>query len=371
MKVIIAGGGTAGHINPGIAIAKKIQKEHPKAEILFVGTHRGLERNLVPKEGFHIEMITVSGFRRKLSMDTFKSVKELFQGLYQANQIIRKFRPDLVIGTGGYVCGPVVFQAAMMNIPTMLHEQNVYPSVTNRILSRFVRKIAISFEECTKYFTSKVKDKLILTGNPIRPQIFETTKKQGLLNLGFVEDKPVILVFGGSQGAEKINEAVIAMIEKIVDSPKVQILFSVGQANYDRIMETFKHKKVYLPKEIKVVPYIYNMNDALAAADLAIVRAGALTIAELTALGIPSIMIPLPSATNNHQYHNAKVLEKQGAALLIEQKHLSGQILYDKVMHLVKDRSALEKMGINSKCIGITNADKKIYEVIEQVLSTE
>lgn len=367
MRIMIAGGGTAGHINPGIAIAKKIKKEHPNADILFIGTQRGLEQHLVPKEGFHIELITVRGFQRKLSMDTFKTIRDLFQGLSEARKIIKDFKPDLVIGTGGYVCGPVVFQAALMGIATMIHEQNAYPSVTNRILARFVKKIAISFEESKSFFSNQ--NKIVMTGNPIRPEILQTNKEKSIKNLGFTNEYPILLVFGGSQGAAKINEVMIEMLERINKKGDLQVLFAPGPKNYDEVIEQIKKREVTLTEKIKVVPYIYNMNEALAAADIAVVRAGAITIAEVTALGIPSIMIPLPTATNNHQFHNAKALEIKNACRVIEQRTLTSALLYDTIYKLIHNPKQLDEMGICSKLFGITDADEKIYSIVKEILN--
>ncbi|NLL05014.1 MAG: undecaprenyldiphospho-muramoylpentapeptide beta-N-acetylglucosaminyltransferase [Clostridiaceae bacterium] len=365
MKVLISGGGTAGHINPGIAIAKYIKSKNPDCEILFVGTKRGLETTLVPRENFELKTIKVKGFKRKLSKDTLVSVKELFQGIHEARVIIKEFKPNLVIGTGGYVCGPVVFNAARMKIPTLIHEQNAFPGVTNKLLSRFVDKVAISFKESEKFF--KDKKKIVFTGNPIRGEMLNIDRKAAKEKLGIEKDKSLVVIFGGSRGAETINNTVSELISQHRDEDKFHLLFATGEAQYDNIKSKLGSIN---SKYIKVVPYIYNMGDVMAAADLVVGRAGAITLSELTALGVPSILIPSPYVTANHQEYNARALETQEAAIVILEKNLNHKILYDRINTLLKDANTLEKMAQNSKNMGITNASEKIYDIIDELIKT-
>lgn len=365
MKVLVSGGGTAGHINPGIAIAKYIKSKNPNCEILFIGTQKGLETKLVPRENFELKLIKVRGFKRKLSTDTLVAVKELFQGLHEARSIIKEFKPDIVIGTGGYVCGPVVFNAARMKIPTLIHEQNAFPGVTNKLLSRFVDKVAISFEESEKFF--KNGKKVVFTGNPIRSELLNTDRKAAREKLGIEKDKPFVVIFGGSRGAEPINKTVSELISLHKDERKFYLLFATGEAQYDKIMKRLGNLN---SKYIKVVPYIYNMAEVMAASDLVVSRAGAITLSELTALGVPSILIPSPYVTANHQEYNARALEKQGAGIVILEKNLNHNILYEQISDLLKDRDKLGEMAANSKKMGITNASEKIYDIIEELLNT-
>ncbi len=364
MKFLIAGGGTAGHINPGIAIAKYIKEKQPDAEIIFVGTERGLEKRLVPREGFELKFIKVRGFRRKLSFDTLVALKELLDGISQAGAVIKEFKPDIVIGTGGYVCGPVLFVAARKKIPTLVHEQNAFPGITNRILSRFVDTVAISFKESEKFFSAAKK--LVLTGNPIRREMLKIDRKAAREKLGIKEHTPVIVAFGGSRGAEKINQALVEMIRDYLKEVDCKVIFATGESQFDKInmqLEGISNKAA------EVVPYIYDMASVMASADLVVCRAGAITIGELTALGVPSIMIPSPYVTANHQEHNARALEKQGAAKVILEKDLSGKLVYQEMISLIRDERRLREMAANAKRVGVRDAIEKIYEIIVKLTS--
>ncbi|MCR4434563.1 MAG: undecaprenyldiphospho-muramoylpentapeptide beta-N-acetylglucosaminyltransferase [Clostridiales bacterium] len=363
MKVVIAGGGTAGHINPGLAIAKFITQKNPRAQIIFVGTENGLETRLVPREGFELRLIKVRGFKRKLSFDTLRTVKELFRGMLEARRVLKEFKPDIVIGTGGYVCGPVLMNAAMMKIPTLIHEQNAFPGITNRILSKFVDAVAISFKESKKYF--KTGEKLFLTGNPIRSEMLDMDRVSARQKLGIAQESNLVVIFGGSRGAEKMNETVCEMALKYYRESDCQILFATGEAQYDEVRNKLKGLNY---SSFNVVPYIYNMAEAMASADLMVCRAGAITISELTALGIPSVIIPSPNVTANHQEYNARALEEQGAAVVILEKDLNGSILYQQITDLLKDREQLAKMARNAKKAGITNASEKIYSKMQELL---
>ncbi|MDQ2086878.1 undecaprenyldiphospho-muramoylpentapeptide beta-N-acetylglucosaminyltransferase [Herbivorax sp. ANBcel31] len=363
MRVLISGGGTAGHINPAISIAKHIVKKNSDAEILFIGTEKGLESKLIPRENFHMESIKVRGFKRKLSLDTFVTVKELFQGLMEARKIIKDYKPDVVIGTGGYVCGPVVFNAARMNIPTLIHEQNAFPGATNRILARFVDKVAISFKESETYF--KKREKVVFTGNPLRGEMLEVNRDKARHKLKIKKEEFFVVVFGGSRGAEKINKEVSELIQKHGKEIGFKLLFATGDVQYKKIYEDLKE---YQSENINVVPYIYDMSNVMAAADLVVSRAGAITISELTALNVPSILIPSPYVTANHQEHNARALEEGGAAIVILEKDVTSDILYNQIMSLAQDKNCLKKMSSNAGKIAITDAIDKIYLMIRELV---
>lgn len=365
MKVLIAGGGTGGHINPGIAIAKQILKDYPSADIRFAGTDRGLETKLVPREGFKLELITVRGFKRKLSIDTFRSVRDLFRGLAQARKLIKGFKPDIVIGTGGYVCGPVLFSASRMKIPTLIHEQNAFPGVTNRILARFVNKVAISFEESRQYFSNPAK--LVCTGNPVRAEVLNTKKDGAKAKVGVKPDKPLVVITGGSLGAPRINETIVEILKKYYKGDEFSLIFSTGNRQFDDIKENLKGLKLPLAQ---VTPYIYDAASVYAAADIMICRSGAITCSELTAIGLPAIMIPSPNVTANHQEHNARSLEKNGAAIVILEKDLNAETLYNQIVELFKDKVILEKMSVSAKKIGITDAAEKLGSMAKELIST-
>ncbi|KNF09921.1 UDP-N-acetylglucosamine transferase MurG [Gottschalkia purinilytica] len=367
MKVLITGGGTGGHIYPALAIAKKIKEEYKNAEILYVGTERGLESELVPKEGLKFKTIRVKGFSRKLSKDTVKSIKELFLGLNDAKKVIKEFKPDIVIGTGGYVCGPVVLLASLKKIPTLIHEQNAFPGVTNKILSKFVSKVAGSFEECKKYF--KKSEKVIITGNPIRKDILTIDKEKAYQDLKVDQNKPFILCFGGSGGQKKLNDAMLRFIIDNHDNDDIQVLHVTGKRFHESFMKELKSNGIdELSSNINVVPYFFEMPKALAIADLAITSGGAITIAEVTAVGVPTILIPKAYTAENHQEYNAKALEKAGASIVILEKDLTDNKLTKTIKEVLDDKEKLSNMAYNSKKIGIIDASERIVNIIKELV---
>lgn len=367
MRFLITGGGTGGHISPALAIAKKIREEHPKAKILYVGTHNSMESELVPREGFDFKGIRVKGFQRKLSIDTAKSVKELFLGLNDARKVIKEFSPNAVIGTGGYVCGPVVFMASLKNIPTLIHEQNALPGATNRILSKFVDKIAASFKESYKYFNNT--DKVVLTGNPVKIDFFRVNKEEAYKELNIDKNKNFVISLGGSGGQKSLNDSVLGIIEKNITNRSIQILHITGKRHYDSFMKQLKSRGINrLPENIKVLPYFYEMPKGLSLADLVITSAGAITLAEVTAIGVPSIIIPKGYTTGNHQEYNARAIEKAGAGIMILDSEVTGDKLNDEMQSLLKDKPRLDKMAINSKKLGNRDATDKIYKIIKELI---
>lgn len=362
MRYLITGGGTGGHVNPGLAIAYEIQKRDPDAKILFVGTERGLESKLVPRAGFNIEYIDVRGFRRKLSLDTVKTVYRLLVSFGRINKILRSFKPDVVIGTGGYVCGPVVFRAALKKIPTLIHEQNAYPGVTNKILSRFVDTVAISFEESRPKFNGK--NKIVMTGNPVRSELFTYNRDAAREKLGILNKKPLVVIFGGSLGAETLNQCVVNMLNASKGNLNFNLIYGTGMKHFDRVMSGIT---VDLPPEFRVEPYLYNMDEVLAAADMVVSRSGAITLGELGALGIPSILIPSPYVAENHQEHNARAFERRGAAVVILESQLDHEILLGQIQVLIQNRDLRLKMANDAKKLGIRDAAESIYGLILEI----
>lgn len=366
-KFILAGGGTGGHIYPAIAIASGLKRDFPDADIVFVGTDRGLERDLVPKAGFDLKKIRVKGFKRELSLNTLSSIKEMFLGGIDSIRILRQIKPDLVIGTGGYVAGPVVFFASIMGIPTIIHEQNVRPGITNRFLSNFADKVAISFQDSVKYFP---KNKTVLTGNPVRAEIASGDRARALKKYGLVSNIPVVLCFGGSQGAARLNEAMVYVIEKVMQTKMFQVIMVTGQRHYMNINQLLENKGIYTNDSgnIKLRPYIYDMQDAYAAADLVIARAGAITISEITMCGKPAILVPFPNAAGHHQYYNALFLVKNGAALIIEDKDLTGEYLLKTIEGIIGDKEKLSRMAAASRKLSKPDALEKILTVIKKLI---
>lgn len=364
MRVLLSGGGTGGHVYPAIAIANKIKEEHPEAEILFVGTQKGIESEIVPKYGYKLETVTVQGFKRKIDLDNVKRVFKLFKGLEQSRRIVKKFKPDVVIGTGGYVSGPVLFNSAISKVPTVVHEQNSFPGVTNKILSKMVTRVLTSFEDSHKRFPEESRSKLTLTGNPVRKEILNARKSIARRHLGISEDKKMVLCYGGSGGSEDINKAMKLVIENMVKDD-VAFIFATGKYYYEEFSSEIDN--LNLKPYQKVVPYLEDMANALAASDLVIGSAGAISLAEITALGKPSIIIPKAYTAENHQEYNAKSIENQGAGIAILEKDLTPQKLNETVFTLLGDKEKLIDMANSSKNIGKPEAIEIIYDEILKI----
>lgn len=364
MRIIISGGGTGGHIYPAVTIAKTIAGMVQPCEILFVGTAEGMEADIVPKEGFNFAAVEARGFQRRLSLDTIRTVIKTLAGLGQSVKLLRSFRPDIVIGTGGYVCGPVLFTASLMGIPCLIQEQNVIPGITNRILARFVRKIAVGYPEAARFF-GKQADKVIATGNPIRPDVVSVSRQEGIKALELADNKLTLLVVGGSRGARTINTAMLDVYRHFAGRGDIQILHVTGQSEYNNIVDAVQRSGINIEKtgNIKIKPYLYDMPQALAAADVAVFRAGALGLAELTARGLPAILVPYPYAAENHQEFNARVLENHGAAVVIRDAELSGPRLVEAINELLSDRQRLDNMAQASKSLGRPEAARTIAQI--------
>jgi UDP-N-acetylglucosamine--N-acetylmuramyl-(pentapeptide) pyrophosphoryl-undecaprenol N-acetylglucosamine transferase len=363
MRIIMSGGGTGGHIYPAITIIKAIQKQVKSCEVLFIGTQHGLESDIIPKEGFDFRTIDVRGFERRLSVQNLQTIIKTIGSVWQSRQIISQFKPDIVIGTGGYVCGPVLLAASMMGIPTMIQEQNVIPGITNKILARFVDKIAVGYAEAIQYFTNQ--DKVFTSGNPIRSEVLTATREEGLRALDLDPEKRTILISGGSRGARSINEAMLKVHQQFAGRKDIQLLHITGQSEYNGIVGNLKQSCIDITKagNIIIKPYLYNMPQALAVADIAVFRAGAIGLAELTARGIPSILIPYPYAAENHQEFNARVMEKQGAAVVIRDVELDGYKLIEVIDRLIQSPQTLTGMATASKEIGCPEAAESIAKM--------
>ncbi|RHA11151.1 undecaprenyldiphospho-muramoylpentapeptide beta-N-acetylglucosaminyltransferase [Megasphaera sp. AM44-1BH] len=361
-RVIISGGGTGGHIYPAITIARAIADIEP-TEFLYVGSKIGLENTLIPNEGIPFVTIDVRGLERKISFRNLVTLGKTAGSLLRAEQIIHKFKPDVVIGTGGFVCGPVLLAASLSGIPTLVQEQNVIPGVTNTILSRFVKCVALGYEEAADRF--KRKDILVYTGNPVRKDILTGTRDHGRALLGLDPDKFTLLVAGGSRGARSINNAMIEVHRYFRDSRDIQILHVTGDHEYDRVvgqLEGIDGKGRY-GEGSHIIPYLHHMPEALAAADLAVYRAGAVGLAELTVRGLPAILIPYPYAAEDHQRYNAQALVMCGAAKMILDKMLTGRELLEEIVHLKNDPEALKRMARASKSKGRPQAAHDIAEL--------
>ncbi|MCG7407796.1 undecaprenyldiphospho-muramoylpentapeptide beta-N-acetylglucosaminyltransferase [Paenibacillus sp. ACRRX] len=365
MRVVLSGGGTGGHIYPALAIARECEKHYPSCAFLYIGTERGLESKLVREEGIPFESIEITGFRRKLSVENVKTVLRFLKGVSRAKQLLRDFKPDVVIGTGGYVCGPVVYAAAKLGIPTIIHEQNVIPGLTNKFLSRYVNTVAVSFAESTPYFT-KAKH-VLFSGNPRATAVVEANRERGFASLGLPQDSPIVLVVGGSRGAKAINDAMVRMVPMLKRLPNVHFVYVTGQHYYEHTRKEVLKSSDGVRNHLHVLPYISNMPEVLAATTLAISRAGASSLAELTALGIPSILIPSPNVTNNHQEANARSLEQAGAAVMMTEKQLTAELLFGQIEQLLKNDGHRETMRDRSRALGQPDAAMRVVSEIERL----
>lgn len=365
MRVIMTGGGTGGHIYPAIAIADEIRRRDPEAEILFVGAERGLEKNLVPANGYDIRLIPVQGFDRKHLLRNVKTVKVLRDANKEAKKVMAEFRPDFVVGTGGYASAPVVANAYKLGIPSYIHEQNAFPGVTNKMGEKHATKMFLGFEEAGQYFKSP--EKHVVTGNPVRAAFLEADREEARRKLGFEDGDFVILAFGGSQGAGRINKAMMAVIGEFNEKENVKICLATGRNYYHAVTEELKETGVHIGDNIRILEYIDNMPDYVNAADLVVSRSGALTVAEVTVCGRPAIFIPFPAATGNHQYFNARAVAEKGGAEVIEEKDLTNEMLIEAISKLMKNPEGLADMAEKSRSCATADAVGTICDSIEEL----
>ncbi len=342
MRVVLSGGGTGGHINPAISIADEIKRRFPDAEISFIGTQKGMESRLIPRAGYAIDYVKVQGFKRSLSPKNFVAAYRAVSSVLEAKRILKRIKPDIVIGTGGYASWPAVNAAHKLGIPTLIHEQNAFPGVTTRKLSKFVDTVCVSFIESQKFFDEAVQHKIILTGNPITVQ--EIGYDEARNKLGLTDNDVSVLSFGGSLGALMVNKYVLEAMQSYTGPAGIKHTHAAGQGNYDEVKADAEDKKLGGFSNLQILDYIYDMPVRMEAADVVICRAGAITLAELAYRKKAAILIPSPNVTDNHQYKNAKVLSDAGAAILLEEKDLSGQTLIAKLRLLCEDRGERQKM---------------------------
>lgn len=368
-RILIATGGTGGHINPALGTAGYIKEKNPDAEIVFVGTADKMESRLVPQAGYKLKTIEISGFWRSFSLEAIKhnigTVIKLLKSSSRVKKIIKDFKPDLVIGFGGYVSGPVLRMAAKMGIPTAIHEQNAFPGVTNKALAGKVDRVMLTAVQAEKYIKSK--NPCVITGLPIRGDILKGDRDFARAELG-IGDKPLILSMGGSLGARPVNDAVMGLILNKYKDNDCVFLHATGK-NSEDFKSELEEKGVDLKKNphVRIVEYI-DIPKCLPAADLVIGRSGASTLSELQALGKPSILIPSPYVTENHQYHNAMALVENGAALILEEKNLTPDSLTEKVNELIADRNKLEQIGKCAKEMAVLDATARIYDTLCEIV---
>jgi UDP-N-acetylglucosamine--N-acetylmuramyl-(pentapeptide) pyrophosphoryl-undecaprenol N-acetylglucosamine transferase len=355
LRIIIAGGGTGGHLYPGIAVAREIRARHPDAVITFTGTARGIEARAVPHEGFELDMIRSRGLKGKSFADTVRGALVIGPGMADAWRIVSARRPHAVVGVGGYSSGPVVAVAALRGVPTMLLEQNAVPGLTNRLLARLVRAAAVTFDTTRRFFGAKA----FVSGNPVRPEFLEANWTRETAGDDGQASGVRVLVFGGSQGAHAINLAMVEAAQELAARvPALHIVHQTGERDVDRVREAYRSAGL----QADVEPFFYDMGRRLRSADLVVCRAGATTIAELTASGKPAILIPLPTAADDHQRSNAEALVSAGAADLLLQRDVSGRALAQHIGALAGDAGRRIGMGAAARSLARPDAARVIVD---------
>lgn len=371
-RVIFTCGGTAGHVNPAIALAQRMQREDPEVEVLFVGAERGLEKDLVPKAGYAFKTVRISSFHRSLKPKEIKhnlvSVVNLIRSPREARAILREFQPDVVIGTGGYASFPMVKAAAKAGIPTAVHESNAVPGLTTELLEPFADVIMVGFESCRKHY--KHPEKIMVTGTPVRGDFFALTKQQAKEKLGVADGRPLVVSFWGSLGASGMNRQMADMLALEATKEPFHHIHGAGKSGYPTMCRMLAEKGVDLTKHpsLQLREYIYDMDLVMRAADLVISRAGASTIGELTALGVPALMVPSPYVANNHQEKNARALEEAGGAAVLLEGECTPQRLFQTTCAILKDEQRLRDMEQAMASLGIRDATERIYEVIKNIV---
>ncbi|ERJ12836.1 undecaprenyldiphospho-muramoylpentapeptide beta-N-acetylglucosaminyltransferase [Haloplasma contractile] len=361
MRIMISGGGTGGHIYPALALVQELKNRYDDIEILYIGKEGSLEEELTSKEDISFKSLKIRGFYRRVTLQNFITVYEFVKAVFKAKKMIVSFKPDLIIGTGGYVSAPVLYAGSKRKIPTIIHEQNSIPGLTNKFLSRYVTKIAISFESSKPHFKA---DRVVLTGNP-RAQIVKDrpyTKKE---ELGFDRNKKLIIFVCGSLGAKYVNDSIIKTIPTLIDHKDYEVLYITGKGHYDSVV---KELSAYISnKRLHIKSFVYNLPDLYKVSSLIVCRAGATTLSEITAIGIPAILIPSPYVTANHQELNASDLVNNKAAMMITEPDLNSERLLVSINQLLEDTETLNKYRINSKKIGIPDSLDRFIALIESI----
>ena len=365
MRVLFTCGGTAGHINPALGVAGRIRELIPDAEILFVGAEGKMETELVPREGYALKTIRIEGFMRGLKpkdiAQNVRTIDLLRRAVADSRRIIRGFRPDVAVGTGGYVCYPVLRAASSLGVPTAVHESNAVPGLTTKLLERRVDRIMVGLEESRAAYTDP--SKVELTGTPVRVDFFHTDRSRARRELGLPEDEPIVLASFGSLGAGYMNDRMAEFIRLMGGKPAFRLIYGTGKRYYDAVRAELGAAAVRSGK-VDVREYIYDMPKVMAAADVIICRAGASTIGELTYLGKPAVIVPSPNVVNHHQEKNARVLADAGAAKTLREGEFTGRELYDAVTAMLGDPEGLQRMHECSERMGVKNATDRITSIV-------
>ncbi len=356
-RVIIAGGGTGGHLFPGIAVAEEFKNRRLDVDVLFMGTERGIEAKVLPRERYNVKLIKADGFVRASLKRKIRGLLRFVISLFETYFFLKKMRPDVMIGTGGYVSFLPVMVSRWMSVPTVILEQNTLPGLSNRILSRIVKRICVTYEGSMPYFP---KNKTFLTGNPVRERILRGNKQAGIKLFSLREGMFTVFIFGGSSGAKSINHAAIEALEHLLGIQKeIQFLHQTGEADYEFVRKSYRSYGY----SGTVTPFIFQMPEAYAVADLIVSRAGATTLAEITAIGVPSILIPYPYAASSHQEMNALRLSQSGAAVMLRENELSGKTLAEGIGEIFFNKELRDKMKRECKSLGKTSAAKRVVDI--------
>ncbi len=364
MKIIVTGGGTGGHIYPALALAGGFRSALPDVELLYVGAKDGMEKELASRAGYDFEGVDVAPLARSSWANLKKGIRINRQGLQEAKRIMRRFQPDLVCGTGGYVCGPVVLAAHRLHIPTMIHEQNAVPGIANKSLSLFCDLICLTFPQAASHLAHKKRQ--ILTGLPVRQEILTVTKAQGVAAYQLQPEKKTLLVTGGSQGARKLNQTMAPLWRRFLDAG-VQIIHITGPKLYEETCAMAQEQGVKEHPNLRLLPYAHNMEYALAAADVVLGRAGASFLAEVMVLGLPSVLVPYPYAAGNHQVANGQAMAKSGAAVMILEKQFDAGSLDQALRPILEDDKKRQEMAICARAMGNRDALDHIVQAALQI----
>ena len=370
-RVLFTCGGTAGHVNPAIALAQLMHRKDPQTRFLFVGADRGLEKDLIPNAGYDFRTVHISSFHRSLRpselLHNLVSVGNLMRAPREARAILREFRPDVVIGTGGYASYPMVKAAAKAGIPTAIHESNMVPGLTTEMLEPFADRVMVGFEACRDHY--RHPEKVIVTGTPVRTDFFTLTRQQAKEKLGVSDGRPLVVSFWGSLGAAGMNGAMASFVELEAKNESFHHIHGAGTHDYPRLLEEVRRRGVELKDHpaIQLREYIYDMGTVMRAADLVLCRAGASTNRELTALGVPALIVPSPYVTNNHQEKNARVLERAGGACVLLEQDASGQELFRRTCAILRDPERRSSMAAAMERMGVRDATQRIYDTVLEI----
>lgn len=357
MRAIIVAGGTGGHIYPAVAIINKIKEKEPNSKILFIGTTDRMEKDIIPQMNIDFVGIQMSGLNRQNLLANFQVIKKYRNAIKKAQKIITDFKPDIVIGAGGYITAPVLYAAKKLKYPILIHEQNSIPGISNKFISKFANKICISLPNSSKYFA---KNKTVYTGNPRSEEIIEV-KKLKKEHLGFIQDKKLVVFVMGSLGSTTMTKKLKELIPEFKNK-NYQVLIVTGKDYYD------SYQNVPIPENVRLVPFLDNLINLLKDTDLLVSRAGASTISEITAIGLPAILVPSPYVTNNHQYKNAKELEDHGACVIVTEEEFTKERLIKEIDKLFDNKEIYSKIKESSKKLGIVDSATRVYQEIRKLI---